>query len=48
MKDYIEIIKKRLHMSDQDFNRIMAAPTHEHQEYKTDKMGEFIRKLLFK
>ena len=48
MKKYIEIIKKRLNISDKDFDRIMAAPTHEHEEYKTDTVGELIRKIFFK
>ena len=45
--DYIAIIKKRLKLSDADFDRIMAAPTHQHTEYRTDKMGEWIRKGFF-
>lgn len=48
MKKYIEIIKKRLNISDQDFDRIMAAATHEHEEYKTDKVGELVRGIFFK
>lgn len=47
MQEYIQIIKKRLHMSDEDFKRIMAAPSHEHEEFKTDKLGEIIRKIFF-
>ena len=48
LKKYIEIIKKRLNISDKDFDRIMAAPTHEHEEYKTDKVGELVRGIFFK
>lgn len=47
MADYIAIIKKRLKLSDADFNRIMAAPTHQHTDYRTDKIGELIRRLFF-
>lgn len=47
MADYIAIIKKRLKLSDADFDRIMAAPIHQHTDYKTDKIGERIRKLFF-
>lgn len=45
MEDYIAIIKKRLKLSDADFDRIMAAPTHQHTDYRTDKAGELIRKI---
>lgn len=34
-------------MSDEDFKRIMAAPPHEHEEFRTDKLGEIIRKIFF-
>lgn len=47
MDEYIAIIKKRLKLSDADFDRIMAAPTHQHTDYKTDKASVFIRKLFF-
>lgn len=33
MKRCIELIKKSLNISDEEFNRIMAAPTHQHGEY---------------
>ena len=47
MGNYIEIIKKRLFMSTDDFERIMIAPPHEHEEYRIDKVGMMIRKAFF-
>lgn len=46
MEEYISIVKKRLGLSDSDFERIMAAPAHEHTEYKVDKLDPIIRKIL--
>lgn len=36
MADYIAFIKKQMGISDQEFDKIMAAPTHQHTEYKTE------------
>ncbi len=46
MAEYIEIIKTRLGLSNEEFDAIMAAPTHEHEEYKTDKFSRFIHTKL--
>lgn len=46
MEDYISIIKKRLHISDIEFDEIMKAPAHQHTDYKTDKLSLFVRKLF--
>lgn len=46
MKNNINIIKKSLNISDDDFENIMNAPIHEHEEYGIDILGNFIRKLL--
>ena len=46
MAEYIAIVKKRLGLSDADFDRIMAAPAHEHTDYKVDKLDPIIRKIL--
>lgn len=46
MDEYISVIKKRLGLSDEDFDRIMAAPAHEHTDYKVDKLEPIIRKIL--
>lgn len=46
MRDYIEIIKKRMKLSDADFDRIMAAPAHEHTDYKTDRLDPILRKFF--
>lgn len=36
MNEYIQIIKKNLNITDKEFEEIMAAPTHQHTEYKTE------------
>lgn len=46
MAEYIGIIKERLKLTDADFDRIMAAPAHEHTDYKVDKLDPIIRKIL--
>ena len=46
MADYIAVIKQRLGLSDADFERIMAAPAHEHTDYKVDRLDPVIRKIL--
>lgn len=46
MAEYIAVVKKRLGLSDADFDRIMAAPAHEHTDYKVDKLDPVIRKIL--
>lgn len=47
MQEYIEQIRSNLHISEQEFNEIMEAPTHQHEEYKTEDQT-FIYKLLRK
>lgn len=46
MTEYIAVIKKRVGLTDADFARIMAAPPHQHTDYKTDKLSVVLRKLL--
>lgn len=36
MHEYIEIVKSRLKLSEEEFEMIMSAPTHMHEEYKTE------------
>ena len=36
MNNYICIIKDKLHLSDQDFEDIMKAPTHKHADFQTE------------
>lgn len=36
MNKYITIIKKNLNISDDDFEALIKAPTHQHTEYKTE------------
>lgn len=46
MDEYIEIIKEKLSISDKEFQEIMSAPSHQHTDYKTDKLDPFLRKIL--
>lgn len=46
MDGYIQIIKDRFNLSDEEFDSIMNAPTHMHQEYKYDKLSIFLRKFI--
>lgn len=46
MAEYIAAIKEQLDLSDADFARIMAAPAHEHTDYKTDRLDPILRRIL--
>lgn len=46
MNDYIVFIEKKLGITHEQFETIMAAPAHEHNDYKTDKIDRVIRKLI--
>lgn len=46
MDSYISIIKQKMNISDSEFEQIMNAPVHQHDEYKTDRIAEIIRKML--
>ena len=46
MHAYIDVIKGRLGLSDMDFQRLMAAPPHQHTDYKTDRIDPILRKFL--
>lgn len=46
MNEYIAIIKKNLGITDKEFDDIMNAPTHEHSDFKTDKLSVFLRKFI--
>ena len=36
MNEYISIIKDRLCLSDEEFDNIMKAPAHQHEDYKVE------------
>lgn len=46
MEQCIATVKQRLGLSDAEFDEIMAAPAHQHTDYKTDKLSEIIRKII--
>ena len=51
MQRYIGIIQDKLNISEDEFNRIMSATTHQHTDYKTDRLYsrfQYIKHLLFR
>ena len=48
MNGYIEKIKQTIGISDEEFDNIMLAETHEHTDYKTDNIGKIIRNIVNK
>ena len=51
MEHYIDIIKDTLNISNDEFNCIMSAPTHQHTDYKIDRLYlclRYIKHLLFR
>lgn len=46
MQEYIGVIKKNLGISDTEFESIMCAPAHEHEEYRTDRLSVILRKFI--
>lgn len=43
MQSYIALIKKNMGITDQEFDAIMAAPTHQHQEYAVENDKAYYR-----
>ena len=46
MDEYVAEIKANMHLSDTEFEEIMRAPTHQHTEYKTDRLDAALRSVL--
>ena len=46
MAEYIRLIKEKLNITDAEFDQIMAAPTHQHEEYATEKLYGFVKAVL--
>lgn len=52
MQKYISIIKRNMALSDEDFEAIMMAPTHQHEEYAVEddvllyKIGHIVHKVI--
>lgn len=46
MAGYISHIKEQLGITEEEFDKLMAAPAHQHTDYKTDKFDKIIRKIL--
>lgn len=45
MEEYIDLIKKNLHLTDKEFDDIMVAPVHKHEEYATDRITK-VKKFI--
>lgn len=55
MEEYISLIKKRLDLSNAEYEEIMSAPGKQHTEYKTDKLFPlvfnalvYLKRILYK
>lgn len=48
MKEYIEMVKEKLHISDKEFDDIMSGPTHQHADYKIDKIAKKLSNIFLK
>lgn len=46
MEGYIAIVKEKLGISDEEFDKIMNGPIHQHTDYKVDKLAEKLSKLF--
>ena len=46
MAEYVAEIKTRLGLDDEAFDAIMAAPAHQHTDYKCDMLGATVKKLF--
>lgn len=46
MDSYVSEIKRRLNLTDEAFGAIMAAPAHQHTDYKCDNLGATVKKLF--
>lgn len=46
MQEYIAFIKKRLNLTDAEFDAIMESAPHEHEDYKTDRLSVVLRKVI--
>lgn len=42
MQATIAMIKEKLRLSDEEFDRIMAAPSKQHEDYRTDQLWKFV------
>lgn len=46
MSSYISIIKKNLGVTDKEFDDLLKSETHQHSDYKTDKISVIVRKII--
>ncbi len=46
MSEYLDVIKNKLGITDKEFDEIMSAPTHEHSDYRTDRLSILLRKFI--
>ena len=46
MNEYIEIVKEKLGIDHSEFEEIMKASSHQHTDYKIDKLDSILRKIF--
>lgn len=46
MAEYIQFMKAKIGITDKEFDEIMNAPAHEHEEYKTDNLAKVLRSIV--
>ena len=46
MEGYISTIKEKLNISDKEYETIMSAPTHQHEEYHTERLAPILHRIL--
>ena len=46
MADYMAIIKERMGLNDAEFDDIIIAPPHRHNEFRTDWLSEILHRIL--
>ena len=46
MADYVKIVKEKIGISDGEFEQYMAAPVHQHDEYRTEVFAPMLHKIL--
>ena len=48
MREYFEIIKEKLGLTDCEFEHILNSSPHNHSDYAVDRLGMWIRKIFFR
>lgn len=46
MDEYIDVIKEKLHFSDDEFKQVMKAVIHQHNDYDVDRLAGLIHRII--